>query len=128
MAHFILEYSTNLDPQQLNSVGLLGALIDAAVATEVFPRAGCRGRAHPCDEFYVGDGREDFGFVHLQVRLGGGRSDEEKQLVKESLVAVLQQHLASLYDSQGLAISFELVELPEVKANINNLRDYLGSL
>lgn len=124
MAHFILEYSTNLD-DKFNPVSLLGDLIEAAVATGNFPRAGCRGRAHPCSEYYVGDGRADFAFVHLQVRLGAGRSEEEKQTAQEALLAVLNHHLGDLLASQGLAVSCELVELPEIKANLNNLRDYL---
>ena len=124
MAHFILEYSTNLD-DKFDPGDLLGELVEAAVATGVFPRAGCRGRAHPCSEYYVGDGRAEFGFVHLQVRLGAGRTLDERQLAQDALLAVLQQHLGDLLSSQGLAVSCELVELPEIKANINNLRDYL---
>ncbi len=125
MAHFILEYSTNLPHDKLDPVGLLGKLVDAAVATGVFPRAGCRGRTHPCAEYYVADGRETFAFVHLQVRLGAGRPTSAKAQAQAALVGVLKDHLAELYDTQGLAISIELVELPTHKANLNNLRHYL---
>lgn len=125
MAHFILEYSDNLDRQILDPVGLLEAVIDAAVETGIFPRAGCRGRAYCSEDFFVADGRASFGFVHLQVRLGAGRTDEEKDIAQDALVEVLRNYLAPLSDEQGLAISFELVELPEHKANINNIRDYL---
>jgi len=39
---------------------------------------------------------------------------------------VLTEHLSAIYESQGLAISFELTELPVHKFNQNNLRDYLA--
>ena len=45
MAHFILEYSANLGPK-VDVSSLLQAIVDEAVATGVFPRAGCRARAH----------------------------------------------------------------------------------
>ncbi len=127
MAHFIIEYSTNLDRAQLAPVELLAKLVDAAVATDISPRGGCRARAHPVDEYFVADGRDSFGFVHLQVRLGAGRTEQEKSAACEALVKVLEGHLANLSAQQGLAISFELVELSEHKANINNIRDYLNS-
>ncbi|MEM7077512.1 MAG: 5-carboxymethyl-2-hydroxymuconate isomerase [Pseudomonadota bacterium] len=126
MAHFILEYSTNLNGEQFVSRDLLARIVEAAVATEIFPRAGCRARAHPCEDFYVADGRETFAFVHLQVRMGAGRSAAEKNSAQEALVAVLEDYCRPIAADQGLAISFELTELPEHKSNINNIREYLG--
>ncbi len=127
MAHFILEYSTNLEGVGFEPVHLLKQLIDAGVSTGVFPRPGCRGRAHPCEHYYIADGQPAFAFVHLQVRMGAGRSAKEKQAALEALVDVLNAELAVLYASRGLAISCELVELPEYKTNINNLRDYMSA-
>jgi 5-carboxymethyl-2-hydroxymuconate isomerase len=59
------------------------------------------------------------------VRIGSGRSEEEKAKTAKCFFDVLTEHLSVIYDSQGLAISFELTELPTHKFNQNNLRDYL---
>lgn len=126
MPHFILEHSGNLEDKQLNVDTLFSDLIDTAVSTGIFPLAGIRCRAHKCEQFRIADGTKSFGFVHLNVRIGSGRTEEQKASSAKLLFSVLTEHLASIYDSQGLAISFELTELPEHKFNKNNLRDYLA--
>lgn len=127
MAHFIVEHSANLDSAILDLNTLFRALHQAAVDTGIFPLAGIRSRAHCCADYYIADGSPDFAFLHLNVRIGAGRSDDEKQLAAQTFFQVLTEHLNPLYQSQGLAISFELTELPEIyKFNQNNLRDYLA--
>ncbi|MDX2368540.1 MAG: 5-carboxymethyl-2-hydroxymuconate isomerase [Colwellia sp.] len=126
MPHFILEHSGNLTNESLDLDGLFTRLIDEAVGTGIFPLAGIRCRAHNCEYFRIADGTPTFGFVHLHVRIGSGRTEEQKASASKVLFAVLTEHLAALYESQGLAISFELGELPAHKFNHNNLRDYLA--
>jgi 5-carboxymethyl-2-hydroxymuconate isomerase len=126
MPHFILEHSGNLTNESLNLDALFERLVDTAVGTGIFPLAGIRCRAHNCEHFRVADGSASFGFVHLHVRIGAGRSEEQKADAAKVLFAELTDHLSTIYDSQGLAISFELTELPVHKFNQNNLRDYLN--
>lgn len=126
MPHFILEHSGNLTNESLDLDALFTRLIDEAVGTGIFPLAGIRCRAHNCEYFRVADGTPTFGFVHLHVRIGSGRTEEQKASAAKALFAVLTEHLSALYESQGLAISFELSELPTHKFNHNNLRDYLA--
>jgi 5-carboxymethyl-2-hydroxymuconate isomerase len=126
MPHFILEHSGNLTDESLNLDALFERLVDTAVGTGIFPLAGIRCRAHNCEHFRVADGTATFGFVHLHVRIGAGRTEEQKADAAKVLFATLTDHLSAIYDSQGLAISFELSELPTHKFNQNNLRDYLA--
>ena len=126
MPHFILEYSANLEQAGVQVGDILRDLAESAVGTGIFPRAGVRARAHRCEDYYIADGRKEFAFVHLDVRIGKGRTDEEKRQSMDAFVGVLRDSLKSISDSRGLAISFELNELPEgFKTNINNLRDHL---
>ena len=125
MPHFILEHSGNLTNESLDLDALFTLLIDEAVGTGIFPLAGIRCRAHNCEYFRVADGTATFGFVHLHVRIGSGRTEEQKANAAKVLFSVLTEHLSVLYESQGLALSFELSELPTHKFNQNNLRDYL---
>jgi 5-carboxymethyl-2-hydroxymuconate isomerase len=125
MPHFILEHSSNLENDSLNLDGLFSRLVDEAVGTGIFPLAGIRCRAHNCEHFRVADGTATFGFVHLNVRIGSGRTEEQKASAAKILFDVLTDHLSAIYDRQGLAISFELTELPTHKFNQNNIRDYL---
>ena len=126
MPHFILEHSGNLTNELLDLDTLFARLIDEAVSTGIFPLAGIRCRAHNCEYFRVADGTATFAYVHLHVRIGSGRTEEQKDNAAKILCDVLTEHLSPIYNSQGLAISFELSELPTHKFNQNNLRDYLA--
>ncbi len=127
MPHFIMEYSANLD-DKLEIPLLFEKLAEAAVATGVFPLAGIRCRAHRCEDYRVADGNPDFGFVHLHVKLGTGRTEQEKEGAAKAVFDTLSAYLQPLYDQSGLAISFEMTELPvSLKYNQNNLRDYIAS-
>ena len=125
MPHFILEYSANLD-KEIEFSHLFEQIIDTAVATGVFPLAGIRCRAHRCEHYRIADGNPEFGFVHLHVKLGAGRTEEVKASAAEAIFATLTEYFKALYDKQGLALSFEMTELPvTLKYNHNNLRNYL---
>ncbi|WP_339671025.1 5-carboxymethyl-2-hydroxymuconate Delta-isomerase [Dasania marina] len=127
MPHFILEHSTNIDDELLALDQLFEKLHNAALATKLYPLAGIRSRAHRCDNFRVANGNPNYAFLHLQVKIGAGRSDEEKQSSAQAFFKVLSEHLAPIQQQQGLGISFELNELPEVlKYNLNNLREHLS--
>ena len=126
MAHFILEYSSNLDSKNLALDVLFEKLHQSAIDTTLFPLAGIRSRAHCCDDYRIADGNPSYAFVHLEVKLGAGRSDDEKSSAAEEFFNTLSQHLDAIYQQQGLAISFEMNELPvTLKYNKNNLREYL---
>ena len=125
MPHFILEYSANLD-ESIDIPELLKTLSEAAVETELFPLAGIRCRAHRCEHFRIADGNPNFGFLHLQIKIGVGRSEEAKKEAAGSIFKAMSPVLQPLSDRQGLAISFEMSELPTIlKYNKKNLRDYL---
>ena len=126
MAHFILEYSNNLGQNDESIQVLFASLYEAAGLTGLFPAKGVRFRAYPCDQFRMADGNPEHGFVHLEVKLGVGRSLDDRKTASELFFAVLTEHFQHLSDNRGMAISFEMKELETVtKFNNNNIQDYL---
>ena len=122
MAHFIYEYSANLPADVLNLPGLMEKMHNAAAASGVFPLAGMRSRAIRCEEFRVGDGNPDNGFVNLSMKVGAGRDLDTRMAMGRSLFDILIEHLQPLFASRGLAVSFEMRELEEqVKFNHKNI-------
>lgn len=122
----ILEYSTNIDPDELALDTLFEKLHVAAVDSGVFPLAGIRSRAIACEHFRVADGHPDNAFVNLSVKVGAGRELETRMRAGQLLFDTLTQHLQPIYDARGLGISFEMRELDaDVKFNKNNLREKL---
>ena len=122
MAHFIYEYSANLPAELLDLAGLMEKMHQAAADSGVFPLAGIRSRAMRCDEFRVGDGSPNNGFLNLSIKLGRGRDLDTRMGIGQTLFDILIEHLQPVFDSQGLAVSFEMRELEEhVKFNKKNI-------
>ncbi len=122
MAHFIYEYSSNLDLALLDMAGLMAKMYAKADESGIFPLAGIRSRAIRCDEFRVGDGTSTNGFVNLSMKVVLGRTPETRLQIGQELFDLLIEHLEPLFQKQGLAVSFEMRELEEkVKFNKKNL-------
>ena len=121
MAHFIYEYSANLDESLLDMPGLMQKMHEKAVASEVLPLSGIRSRATKYDSFRVADGAADKGFINLSMRVGRGREEAIRRLVGELFWKTLLKHLEPLMAKQPVTCSFEMRELDEdVKFNHRN--------
>jgi len=126
MAHFVLEYSDNLGQTRASNQALFSALHTAAQSTGLFPLKGIRSRAYCCSEYRMADGNTEHGFAHLEVKLGAGRSLEDRQAAADLFFKIYCEHFAEQIKQRGMAISFEMKELePVLKYNKNNIQDYL---
>jgi 5-carboxymethyl-2-hydroxymuconate isomerase len=126
MAHFVLEYSDNLNQDDSTIQLLFGALHQAATDTGLFPLKGIRSRGYCCKQYRLADGNPNHGFAHLEVKLGAGRSMAERQAASDIFFSVFTEHFGNQIGSQGVALSFQMRELePVLKFNKNNVQDYL---
>lgn len=117
MPHIIVEYSANLPDEHWDIDQLLNALVDAAVATTLFPASGMRARAVRCDHYHVGNGNSDNGFLNVTMRVGAGRDPGVRQKAGEQIFATLRDELSTLTNARPVALSFEMAELDSVKFN-----------
>ncbi len=126
MAHFVLEFSDNLEQSDADIQRLFSALHAVAEATGLFPLKGIRSRAYPCKHYRMADGNPQHGFAHLEVKLGAGRSLEDRQSAADSFFKAYCEHFSEQVKQRGMAISFEMKELePILKFNKNNIQDHL---
>jgi len=126
MAHFVLEFSDNLDHSPSSIQRLFEALHRSAETTGLFPVKGVRSRAYPCHNYRLADGNPEHGFAHLEVKLGAGRSLEDRKMAAELFFKVFCDHFSDQIAQRGMAISFEMKELePVLKFNKNNIEDHL---
>jgi len=126
MAHFILEYSHNLQLTDQSVQNLFLKIHEAAVDTGLFPLKGLRSRAYPSSQYRVADGNPNHGFAHLEIKLGAGRSLEERKIAAEVFFDILCNHFSDQICQRGLALSFEMKELePVLKFNKNNVQEFL---
>lgn len=122
MPHLTIEYSDNLeaslDIDELVSV-CHRALLEFP---DIIPIGGLRTRAHGFKHYMIADGaRADDSFVHLVLKIGGGRSDSDKAKMSESLFAALSEFCREEYDRRGMALSLELHEFTHKTHKLNNI-------
>ncbi|QGW15599.1 MULTISPECIES: 5-carboxymethyl-2-hydroxymuconate Delta-isomerase [Leclercia] len=121
MPHFIAECTDNIR-DQADLPGLFAKVNEALAATGIFPLGGIRSRAHWLDTWQMADGRHDYAFVHMTLKIGAGRSLESRQQVGEMLFTLIKDHFAELMAARYLALSFELDELhPTLNFKQNNV-------
>jgi 5-carboxymethyl-2-hydroxymuconate isomerase len=113
MPHLIVEYSANLEPA-LDIRGLVEALHEAALETGVFPIGGIRTRAAKRDIYRIADGHDDNAFIHVQARIGAGRTAEVRQKAAHHIFARLKAETADVFANRPLGLTLEIVEIDAV--------------
>ena len=117
MPHLVILYTPNIEPKTDLSA-LCRSLADTMLSLRdeadqtVFPIGGTRVLAYPAAHFAVADGKGDYGFMYLNVRMASGRSDAVKKKVGDSLLAVVKQHFAPIFESELIGITLQVDESP----------------
>ena len=125
MPHFIAEYSANLQ-DSVDFQDLFQQINDFLGNTGVFPLGGIRSRAIRLDQYRVADGKHDYAFVHMTLKVGSGRDLETRQKVATELFALIEQFFLPLKAERLLAVSFEMTELdPVLNFKSNNIHQFL---
>lgn len=123
MPHLIVEYSANLDGA-VEMASLVRNIHEAALETGVFPIGGIRTRAERRDIYRVADGHADNGFIHVQARIGTGRTPEVRQKAAEHIFARLKAATADVFAKRPLGLTLEIVEIDPVGSmKHNNLHE-----
>jgi 5-carboxymethyl-2-hydroxymuconate isomerase len=127
MPHLIVEYSANLE-QALDVAALVTAMHEAALETGAFPIGGIRTRAARRDVYRIADGHPDNGFIHVQARIGAGRSAEVRLQAAEHIFARLKAETADTFAIRPLGLTLEIVEIDPVGSlKHNNLHDIVAA-
>jgi 5-carboxymethyl-2-hydroxymuconate isomerase len=126
MPHLVLLYTANLDPA-IDISGLCRSLADTMLAQRdeedkpVFPPGGTRVLAYPAAHFAVADGgaagraaggSEDYGFMYLNLRMGGGRPTSVHQKTGAALLGVARDHVAAHFAHNYLGVTLQIDESP----------------
>lgn len=121
MPHFIVECSDNIR-EQAQLPALFQQVNVLLAASGLFPLGGIRSRAHWVDTWLMADGSADFAFVHMTLRIGHGRSQQELEPVMAGLFSLIERHFSALMAQRYLALSFTVDELhPVLNYKRNNV-------
>ncbi|HET7629361.1 MAG TPA: 5-carboxymethyl-2-hydroxymuconate Delta-isomerase, partial [Bacillales bacterium] len=114
-------YTDNLNPEA-DIPGLLKKFHEVLLArSDHFPTGGLRSRAIELHDYRVADGAEDDAFVHVTLKIGGGRSAEVKKEACEALFEVMKRHFEKAFADRFLALSLELFEFQHPTYKQNNI-------
>lgn len=121
MPHFIVECTENIrEPARLPA---LFSHVNALLADSgIFPLAGIRSRVHWIDTWQMADGKNDYAFVHITLKIGHGRTVEALQPLMNTLFETIKLHFADLMATHYLALSMTVEELhPVLNFKQNNV-------
>ncbi|WP_293764679.1 5-carboxymethyl-2-hydroxymuconate delta-isomerase [uncultured Aquitalea sp.] len=119
MPHFIVECTDNIRAEA-DLPGLFAKAHEFLVGTGLYPLAGIRSRAVWLDTWRMADAGADYAFVHMSLKIGHGRSFEERERTAQGLFAIIKAHFQPLFDTRYLALTFELSELDPVLSYKHN--------
>ncbi|MGP4071135.1 5-carboxymethyl-2-hydroxymuconate Delta-isomerase [Piscibacillus sp. B03] len=123
MPHFTLEYTDNLK-EDVNVSDLLLKINQALLKHDhQVPIGGLRSRAIALSDYVVADGTGDDAFIHGTLKLGTGRTDDEKKILCDEIYNVVTTELAPLFNERYLAFSLELYEFTFPTYKKNNIHD-----
>ncbi|ACI57696.1 5-carboxymethyl-2-hydroxymuconate isomerase [Rhizobium sp. BK619] len=110
MPHLTIEYSANLDGRA-DIGGLCETLLKTVLETGLFELGAVRVRALRADHYAIADQLPENAFVDLNLRIGKGRTAEEKKRAGEALFAAAADVLGPLFGTPHFALSLEIREI-----------------
>jgi 5-carboxymethyl-2-hydroxymuconate isomerase len=125
MPHFTIEYSANLD-RRVDMGAVVELVRKAAVQTGIFPLGGIRVRAIKCEHYAIADGRKNYGFLDMVLRLGDGRDLATRKKAGEHIFKALSAYLDPAFANSKFALSFDMqINDKETSWKRNNIHDAL---
>ncbi|CEK09510.1 5-carboxymethyl-2-hydroxymuconate Delta-isomerase [Legionella hackeliae] len=112
MPHLTLEYSSNIIEKDklLSFFSECHAILATSLPANL---ASCKSRALCSDIFYIADGDSKHAFIHLDIKVMAGRSDETLQSTAHQLMELLNIYFEESMKKFQLQISIEISELGE---------------
>lgn len=113
MPHLVILYTGNLD-RDLDMNGLCRALADTMLeqrdeqGAQVFPTGGTRVFAVAAPYFAVADGKRDYAFMYLNLRMGRGRSEQVRKQVGEALLATTRKVIEPVFERRLIGVTLQV--------------------
>lgn len=117
MPHLVLLYTPNLE-SETDMTALCRSLADGMLSVkdeagaQVFPTGGTRVLAYPAAHYAVADGRGDYAFIYMNLRMGAGRSDAVKKRAGDTVLDRAKAHLAPVFDQRLIGLTVQVDESP----------------
>ena len=117
MPHLVILYTPNID-SETDMSALCRTLADTMLeqrdeaGKQVFPTGGTRVLAYPAAHYAVADGKGDYAFVYLNLRMGAGRSDAVKKRAGDAIIESAKRHFEAVFAKRLIGITLNVDESP----------------
>lgn len=110
MPHFTFDYSANLEG--LVDLKALAKLIhQTMMETGLFELGAIRVRGFRTDVYAVADLLEENSFIDMSLRIGKGRSEDDRKRAGEAIFAAVSAFLAERFETPHFMLSLEIREI-----------------
>ena len=115
MPHLVILYTPNIE-SQTDMSALCRTMADTMLeqrddeGRQVYPTGGTRVLAYPAAHFAVADGKGDYAFVYLNVRMAAGRTEAVKKRIGDALLAKVNAHFEPLVAQRQVGITLQIDE------------------
>ena len=110
MPHVTIEYSASLDAQ-VDMKDFCRVVKNQMLASGLFELGAIRVRAVCCDAFAIADEAPENAFIDVSIRVGAGRSLDDKKYLGEGLIAAMTSQLIKQFATENFALSLEIREI-----------------
>jgi len=117
MPHLVILYTPNIE-SETDMTALCRTLADTMLeqrdeaGKQVFPTGGTRVLAYPAAHYAVADGKGDYAFVYLNLRMGAGRSDAVKKRAGDAIIESAKRHFEPVFARRLIGITLNVDESP----------------
>lgn len=121
MPHLTIDYSANVE-QHVDIDGFCKAMHAAMVAAGLFELGGIRVRALCAQHYVVADGDPRNAYVHMSLRIGAGRTLEQRKHAGAAIFEAARDFLDGLFETPHFALSLAMDELdPDLNWKKNSM-------
>jgi len=113
MPHFTLEYSSNLDGK-VDMQQFCDTVHQAMMRSGLFELGAVRVRAIRCEAYSIADRLPQNAFVDMRLRMGTGRSAEDRERAGTAIFAAVSDFLQPLLAEPHFALSLEIREIDPI--------------
>lgn len=112
MPHLAIQHSTHVTPAAMAE--LCGLLHGILVETGLYPLGGIRVRSLTCAAVAIADQHPENAFVDMIFRIATGRSEADKKMTGDKLMACAKDFFADTLARPHFALSLEIIEIDPV--------------
>ncbi len=126
MAHLTIQYSIELE-KEYNIETFTEGLRATMCKTKIFPVGGIRVRAWSTNKNAIADGNKNNKYVDLILRMGKGRTLDEKKKVGEKIIEFSKIFFSKEIENNYFALALEIIEIDtELSWKLNTIHARLN--